>query len=245
VASTIDRLAGRSRPVASGGPAGVATAGVGTAGVGTAGVGTAGAVDPALVTTKDLRRAGFPFRSSALCLDFVATLAKRGMGDRELLAGPDELATWLRAAELPASTGPVTHADVAGIRALRAAVHDLTRAHVDRCPLPVAAIELVNTAARPGPPAALLDLDGRTLLAPEPAPLEAVMAIVARDAIDLFTGHFRDRIRACIGHDCSLFFVDRSRPGSRRWCAMAACGEKASSATYRRRHPGSPRPPRD
>jgi predicted RNA-binding Zn ribbon-like protein len=229
VASTIHRHAGVGRPAAPGHRGGVAPAGGG---------------DPALVTTKDLRRAGFPFRSSALCLDFVATVAKRGMGDRELLAGPAELATWLRAAELPAASGPVTDADVAAVRELREAVHDLTRAHVDRRPLPVPAIELVNRAARPGPPAALLDVDGRTLLAPEPAPLEAVLAIVARDAIELFTGSFRDRIRACIGHDCSLFFVDRSRPGSRRWCAMAACGEKASSATYRRRHPDNPRPRR-
>jgi predicted RNA-binding Zn ribbon-like protein len=228
VASTTHSHAGLGRPVRSGVRPG----------------GSAGAVDPALVTTKDLRRAGFPFRSSALCLDFVATLAKRGMGDRELLAGPDELATWLRAAELPAASGLVTDGDVAGARVLREAVHDLTRAHVDGRPLPVPAIELVNAAARPGPPAALLAVDGRTLLAPEPAPLAEVLALVARDAIDLFTGSYRNRIRACIGHDCSLFFVDRSRPGSRRWCAMAACGEKASSATYRRRHPGNPRPPR-
>jgi predicted RNA-binding Zn ribbon-like protein len=190
-----------------------------------------------LATTKDLRRAGFPFRSSSLCLDFVATLAKRGMGDRELLAGPAELGTWLRAAELPEALGPVTDGDVVGARVLREAIHDLTRARVDRRPAPEGAIELVNAAARPGPPAALIGPDGITRLPPEPAPLAAILAVVARDAVELFTGSYRHRIRACIGHDCSLFFVDRSRPGARRWCAMAACGEKASSATYRRRHP--------
>jgi predicted RNA-binding Zn ribbon-like protein len=197
-----------------------------------------------LVTTKDLRRAGFPFRSSALCLDFVATLAKRGMGDRELLAGPVELGTWLRAAELPGALGQVTDRDVAGARVLREAIHDLTRARVDQRPVAAAAIELVNAAARPGPPAALIGPDGITRLPPEPAPLGEILAIVARDAVELFTGSYRHRIRACIGHDCSLFFVDRSRPGARRWCAMAACGEKASSATYRRRHPASAGPHR-
>jgi len=127
---------------------------------------------------------------------------------------------------------------------LREAIHDLTRARVDQRPAPSAAIELVNAAARPGPPGALIGPDGITRLPPERAPLDAVLAIVARDAVELFTGSYRHRIRACIGHDCSLFFVDRSRPGARRWCAMAACGEKASSATYRRRHPANAGPHR-
>jgi predicted RNA-binding Zn ribbon-like protein len=158
-----------------------------------------------MVTTKDLRRGGFPFRSGTLCLDFVATLAKRGMGDRELLVGPAEFATWLRAAELPATPDPVTQDDV----------------------------------ERTGTPASLMSPDGRSRLASAAAPLAEILAIVARDTVELFTGRYGNRIRACIGHDCSLFFVDRSRPGSRRWCAMAACGEKASSATYRQRHTGN------
>jgi predicted RNA-binding Zn ribbon-like protein len=65
-----------------------------------------------------------------------------------------------------------------------------------------------------------------------------ILSLLARDAIDPFTGAYAHRIRACLGEDCSLFFVDRSHPGSRRWCTMAACGEKASSATYRKTPPG-------
>jgi predicted RNA-binding Zn ribbon-like protein len=190
-------------------------------------------------TTNDLRRAGFPFRSGRLCLDFVATVAKRGMGDRELLAGPTELRTWLHVAELPDVERPVS--GLVAVHQLREAIHDLTRAHVDGRPVPAAAIAAINAAAVAGPPAAFLGSDGRTLLPPAQAPLDSILAILARDAIDLFTGPYRDRVRACIGHDCSLFFVDRSRPGTRRWCAMAACGEKASSAAYRRRHPATPR----
>jgi len=199
---------------------------------------------PSLATTKDLRRAGFPFRSGALCLDFVATLAKRGMGDRELLGGPAELATWLTVASLPAVRGTLTERNAEAARRLREAIHDLTRALVHRLPLPPAAIEEINAAARPGPPTPLLGPDGASRLPAEPAPLDAVLAIVARDAVELFTGGYRTRVRACLGHDCSLFFVDRSRPGNRRWCAMAACGEKASSAAYRRRHPGGGKPHR-
>jgi predicted RNA-binding Zn ribbon-like protein len=192
-----------------------------------------------MVTTKDLRRAGFPFRSGTLCLDFVATLAKRGMGDRELLGGPAEFATWLQAAELPATPNPVTQDDVERIIGLREAIYELTRARVDQRDPAGDAVKMVNNVARTGTPASLMSPDGRILLVPEASPLEEILAIVARDTVELFTGRYGNRIRACIGHDCSLYFVDRSRPGSRRWCAMAACGEKASSATYRQRHTGN------
>lgn len=202
--------------------------------------GRPGARQSALTLTKDLRRAGFPFRSGALCLDFVATVAKRGMGDREMLAGPEQLDVWLRAADLGPAAQPITEGDVGSARVLREAVHELTRALLGGYPPSVVAIDTVNAAATPGCPPVLIAGDGRTPLLPRPAPLESLLAVVARDAVELFTGPLRGKVRACTGHDCSLYFVDRSRPGTRRWCTMAACGEKASSATYRRRHAHPP-----
>jgi predicted RNA-binding Zn ribbon-like protein len=187
-----------------------------------------------VTTTHDQRRAGFPFRSGRLCLDFVATVAKRGMGDVEMLGGPTQLRTWLYVAELPAV--PQEISDLAPVHELREAIHDLTRAHVDGKPIPPAAIGVINSYAAPGVPATLLGSDAHTPLPPAQASLEEGLSLLARDTIELFTGPLQHRIRACVGHDCSLFFVDRSRPGTRRWCAMATCGEKASSAAYRQRH---------
>jgi predicted RNA-binding Zn ribbon-like protein len=190
------------------------------------------------VTTKDLRRAGFPFRSGRICLDFVATVAKRRLGDRELLPGPEELRTWCRVAGLPVPEDEITPERLHRTWALREALYTLARARVDAAPAPAAEIDLVNAAALGAPPTVLLGPDGFTALPREHAPLDSILALLARDAVDLFTGPYALRIRECTAHDCSLFFVDRSRPGSRRWCAMASCGEKASSATYRKRHPG-------
>ena len=190
-----------------------------------------------VATTKDLRREGFPFRSGRLCLDFVATLAKRDRGERELLAGPAQLLAWCRVADLPAPREQIAAAHVERARELREAIHRLARSRVDGRAPSAADIELVNQAAQAGPPTPLLGSDGLSALPAEHAPLAAILSLIARDTIDLFTGPYALRIRECIAEDCSLFFVDRSRPGSRRWCAMAACGEKASSATYRQRHP--------
>lgn len=199
-------------------------------------------------TTKDLRRAGFPFRSGRLCLDFVATVAKRERGERELLVGPEDLRTWCRVAALPEPCDleprdPEAHDELTGaalqrVRALREAVYRLARARVDGRAPRAEDVAMVNEAARAAPPTASLAPDGFTAVPPAGASLSSILSLLARDTVDLFTGPYALRIRECVAEDCSLFFVDRSRPGSRRWCAMAACGEKASSATYRQRHPG-------
>jgi predicted RNA-binding Zn ribbon-like protein len=193
------------------------------------------------VETTDLRRRGFPFRSGRLCLDFVATVAKRGLDDREMLVEPANLATWLHVAQLPEPAVDVTPGLLSDARTLREAIHELTRARVDGRTPDRAAIGTVNAAAQVGTPAVTLGPDGLTAVPAASAALDQILSIIARDAIDLFSGPYAHRIHACRAPDCSLFFVDRSRPGTRRWCAMAACGEKASSATYRQRHASRPR----
>ena len=44
------------------------------------------------------------------------------------------------------------------------------------------------------------------------------------------------RVKACPGPDCGWVFHDRSRNGSRRWCDMAECGNRAKGAAFRSRH---------
>lgn len=40
-------------------------------------------------------------------------------------------------------------------------------------------------------------------------------------------------IRRCEGAACTLVFYDRSKSHARRWCSMAACGNRAKAATHR------------
>lgn len=42
-------------------------------------------------------------------------------------------------------------------------------------------------------------------------------------------------VKACEGHACTLMFVDHTRGRARRWCSMAACGNRAKQATHRNR----------
>ncbi|KLL93448.1 hypothetical protein NJ76_31995 [Rhodococcus sp. IITR03] len=190
--------------------------------------------------TKDRRRLGFPFRSDALCLDFVATVAKRDMADRELLVTDDDVQTWFYVAGLPPAVEPLADGMLDHARELREAINHLTRSRVDGHRPDPALIDVINRASHSGPPHPTLSSDGTTAVPSPAVPAEQILSIIARDAIDLFSGEYRDRVRRCLGHDCSLYFVDRSRRGIRRWCSMAACGEKASSAAYRRRQGSKP-----
>jgi predicted RNA-binding Zn ribbon-like protein len=45
------------------------------------------------------------------------------------------------------------------------------------------------------------------------------------------------RVRRCAAPDCRQTFVDHSKNGSRKWCAMRACGNRAKQARSRRNAP--------
>jgi predicted RNA-binding Zn ribbon-like protein len=51
-------------------------------------------------------------------------------------------------------------------------------------------------------------------------------------AADLLADPRRHRVRKCANSLCGWLFVDESKGGNRRWCSMAACGNRAKA----RRH---------
>lgn len=64
---------------------------------------------------------------------------------------------------------------------------------------------------------------------PEPAEL---LAPVLWSAADLLLRAGQRRIRRCANPECLWLFLDESRMGTRRWCDMTACGNRAKA----RRH---------
>jgi predicted RNA-binding Zn ribbon-like protein len=55
--------------------------------------------------------------------------------------------------------------------------------------------------------------------------------IAARGHLDLLRAA-PDRIRACAHEACVLHFFDTSRNGTRRWCSMALCGNRAKASRH-------------
>jgi predicted RNA-binding Zn ribbon-like protein len=67
----------------------------------------------------------------------------------------------------------------------------------------------------------------------------ALLATVLWSAADLLVSANRKRIRHCANDQCLWLFVDDSKNGSRRWCSMQACGNRAkASRHYHRRKVG-------
>jgi predicted RNA-binding Zn ribbon-like protein len=69
-----------------------------------------------------------------------------------------------------------------------------------------------------------------TLTWPGADRLEAVLHPVAVAAVDLLRSPETTRVKRCGG--CPWLFVDRSRNGRRRWCAMSDCGTQEKMRRY-------------
>jgi predicted RNA-binding Zn ribbon-like protein len=179
------------------------------------------------------------FREGAgrLCLDFIRTLRNRGTAGavEELVDGP-ALAAWTTQMG-PVAVGPEqtpTPAQVQQARALREAVYALVAAARTTGPgsCPPEARELVNHAASTAVPRPWLDASGELRWRAD-EPVAGVLALAARDALELVTSPALHRVRDCASPDCGAVFLDSSRPGTRRWCSMGTCGNQAKKATYR------------
>ena len=57
----------------------------------------------------------------------------------------------------------------------------------------------------------------------------ALLAPVLWSAADLLVKGGRQRIRQCANARCRWLFLDESKNGTRRWCNMASCGNRAKA----------------
>ena len=86
---------------------------------------------------------------------------------------------------------------------------------------------------------ALSDAEPRTLLARadggfawriEAKPTApGILAPVLWSAADILVGLDSARVRECANDRCLWLFLDNSKNGSRRWCSMQACGNRAKA----------------
>jgi predicted RNA-binding Zn ribbon-like protein len=149
-----------------------------------------------------------------------------------MLSTPADLRRWVRQSGLADDPEPMTDDDLRRAIAVREALFGLLAALIDGTAPPAAARDLVNaTAAHPGPPVHL-DGDGRVRRGGD---LAAVLAVLARQVIELHDSPDRPRLRWCDDARCTRPFIDRSRGQARRWCGMRGCGDRAKAAAYRRR----------
>jgi predicted RNA-binding Zn ribbon-like protein len=190
------------------------------------------------MTVKAEVRDGFKFRGGRLALDLPATMVGRlGAAPRDLLATPADLDRWLVAAGLAETAPGATDGNLIQARTLREALYRLALSRAQGRALPDADRELINGFAALSAAPPWLGEDGRARLSGD---VRGLLAGLAREGVELLGGELSDRIRQCEGPPCAVLFLDTSRKGDRRWCSMAACGNKAKAAGFRRRERSLP-----
>jgi predicted RNA-binding Zn ribbon-like protein len=181
----------------------------------------------------------FRFAAGNRALDFLSTLANRHRQPIERLRQPSDLDRWLDAAGLPVPER-ASPRDLEEARRLRETVNSVTRAGLAGATPAQADLSALNAWARRPPltPQANPALQRRWIAEHT---VQAALALIARETIELLTSPDRSLIRECAAApDCSLLYLDRSRARRRRWCQMEVCGSRAKMTSYRRRRTSPP-----
>lgn len=174
---------------------------------------------------------------AALLYDFVNTLDERHyVADGARLEGSDALATPALLGDWLGRHGMNERADAARWQdaiVLRGAL----RSYLELPPRErVAAGSAFNAAASAYVLKVATDADGGVTLVPLEGADTLGMILVQLHA--LAAAGQLDRLKTCADPDCRWIFLDRSKPGSRRWCSSTGCGNRQKTRAYRARRSG-------
>ncbi|MEU9893137.1 CGNR zinc finger domain-containing protein [Streptomyces phaeochromogenes] len=163
-----------------------------------------------------------PLTGEPLSLDLLNTRWMHDGVAQDLLTDTEGLAVWLAANTLDftADEAALRHALTAR-DALRAAVDGSLAESAGRVDAVLAhgRIRATLTAEGPGEAPEFRD------------PSWGPAWLAARDYLELLDTA-PDRIRHCAHESCVLHFFDTSRNGTRRWCSMASCGNRAKASRH-------------
>lgn len=174
----------------------------------------------------------FHTETGRLSLNWIATLGDRNGVPIERLSNIGDLERWLHEIAGHRVMGMQTEETMSEAKRLRAAIIGLVDArYLGKTPKR-RDIETVNKFAAAAPLPARLKLSGRSLEKESEISPATVFGQIARDAIDLVVSDDFEKIRSCAADDCSVYFIDYSRPGKRRWCSMSRCGNRVKKKKF-------------
>lgn len=190
-----------------------------------------------------------------LCLDFANTRYWRGSETpTETLGEPDDLLRWCEQVHLVGKAGASAVRDWWRQRplaaesawrealALRETIYRLLFNCAEHRRPAAGDLAQLNLSLRHSPPRAALDANetgfGWTIARAFPPRVSDLLAPVLWSVGDLLVGRRTERLRHCANERCLWLFVDESKAGSRRWCSMSACGNRAKARRHYLRHKG-------
>ncbi len=189
-----------------------------------------------------------PFLSvaGAPALDFLNTEVVSGGAPADLLTDAEDLLRWLAESKLatPAALRTMRAAGGAALSTwfaesirLRAAMRALfTRiAEGQETPRPADIRMLNDVLARTDGTISLTQAEENLRVQFQPREIDPPF-LLARSAVDFLASSDLSLVRRCEGEGCILFFYDTTKSHTRRWCSMAACGNRTKvRAHYERK----------
>lgn len=181
----------------------------------------------------------FPFRGENLALDLVNTEIMRRGKRADLLATPQDVAHWRRAASHhhiglnTEETGALVYdtALLNALTSLRAALRGIFSALVEEQTPTLEDLNVLNGVLKTGYPALDLTEQGDLLYSyhttdTRKGPLLLPIALAASYLIE--SGE-RKRLHRCGNESCIQLFYDTTKSATRRWCSLG-CMDRARSA---------------
>ena len=192
-----------------------------------------------MVTVPD----GFEFLGDHAALDFINTCEGRGSYADDRLGSPEATRAWLqRAGLIPETSFGVWPPDARILwdeaRRLREAILAVVERFSRGAPVAEQDLTVLNrTLAKAVSTRRIESGDGGYALRERALPggPASCLAPLALAAAELLADGDSRRVRRCAGPECGLWFYDTSRNGSRRWCSMDRCGNRAKVAAHYRR----------
>jgi predicted RNA-binding Zn ribbon-like protein len=195
--------------------------------------------------------ARFEIDGDALCLDFANTWGNQADPGSDHLQDYGHLVEFARQTECLTEdavcalsrTAAENREEAAAVlsfaRELRQAIYRLFSSRASSHEVPLEDVERINGVL--GEALAHRRLEQRdggfgwSWIDVAASDLRAPIWPVVESAAVLLTSAELDRVRECRAGDCNWLFLDRSRSGTRRWCSMKSCGNRAKARRHYRR----------
>lgn len=196
----------------------------------------------------------FELDTGILCLDFANTWEDRGQPETDKLRNIGDLLAFAvqsgiadqrliaRLNDLRSSRTPETEEALANCLAVRERIYRIASAHATRRTPSPEDLRYINEDLGDAYARQQLTRTGEGYRWEWPRPevgLTPILHPILRSFGELLASPELERVRECGGPTCTWLFLDRSHNGSRRWCSMKACGNRAKARRHYRRHKSS------
>lgn len=179
-----------------------------------------------------------PFIASNLALDFINTQFGVGEARQECLDDDHSVVAWLQQAGLLTEE---CERPPAGIAHLAWELRDNMRDLLISAQRGLAADPtVVNRVLEKGSPVEKIEWQPteavfQKKMYKRTMDSESLLQPVAASLVQLLTEEDLQLVKQCEASDCVLLFHDQTKSHRRRWCSMAACGNRMKAAAHRAR----------